>query len=311
MTENSATYTGKGKDQGRSKLSQPESRYRRLRYELSKTKLRPPVIWLRHRNLRPTDVILAAYPRSGSTWSRFILFEILTGKESGFGAVNSGLGGIRTHDGALPVLPGSGRLIMTHEAYRREYKKAIYLVRDGRDVLLSEYAFLKALGRFDGDLDQFVIAFLRGKTNGFSPWRFHVHSWLDSPIAGTPNLLVVRYEDLRSKTEESFKRIVEFLGVDVSLKTIQESIVNNSLDKMRAKEESSPQKASVRGRFVRTGSVQGWRTTLSASQLAMIEQNARDALVRLRYQVSKPCSESERNLWSTSLSVSGLPRISP
>src|SRR5690242_4987063 len=194
--------------ENRSELHKVESRYRRLRYELSKTKVRVPVIWFRHRNVRSADVVFAAYPRSGSTWCRFTLFEILTGRESEFNAVNSGLSGPRVRRQALPVLPGEGRLLVTHEPYRKEYKKAIYLVRDARDVLLSEYAFLKALGRFSGDLDQFVITFLQGKANGFSSWRSHIHSWLDSPLAQTPNLLVVRYENLRSNSQESFQQMV-------------------------------------------------------------------------------------------------------
>jgi Sulfotransferase domain len=303
MTDNSLNV-GKSKDQSRANPPRPESRYRRFRYELSKSKIRRPFVWFGHRHLRPEDIVFDSYPRSGSTWSRFLLFEILTGKDSGFGAVNTTLGGARNRDKAPPVLPGAGRLIMSHEPYRREYKKAIYLVRDGRDVLLSEYAFLTALGRFHGDLDQFIDVFHRGKTNGFSAWRSHVHAWLDSPLAGTPNLLVVKYEDLRSKTEESVKRMVDFLGVDVSPKTIQDAILNNSLEKMRAKEKIAPQKASVRGRFVRTGSVQGWRTGLTAAQIEMVEQNAGDALARLQYQVSRFPSESDPDLWPKTLAAS-------
>ncbi len=285
----------------RPELHKVESRYRRLRYELSKTKVRTPIVWFRHRNVHSTDVVLAAYPRSGSTWCRFTMFEILTGRESEFGAVNSGLSGPRVRATALPVLPDEGRLLVSHEAYREEYKKAIYLVRDGRDVLLSEYTFLKALGRFKGDLDQFVITFLQGKANGYSSWRSHVHSWLDSPLAQTPNLLVMRYEDLRSNTHASFQQIVEFLGIKRSSKAIHEAIVNNSLDKMRVKEQLSPQKVSARGRFVGNGSMQGWRSRLSPSQLTMINHSAGDALLRLGYQISPDLPASTHKVASAVL----------
>ena len=267
----------------RSKPAKPESVYRRLRYELSKTKARSFLLRLRHRGFRPADVFFGSYPRSGSTWSRFILFELLTGHEATFESINSAFEDVGRHSKSLRVLPGEGRLISTHDKYRREYKKAIYLVRDGRDVLLSEYAYLKALGRFEGELDKFVDAFLRGKVNGFGPWQRHVSSWMDSAIAGTPNMLLVRFEDARRDPEKTFSRIAQFLGMAVEPEDLRRIIANNSLERMRAKEDQTPQKASVRDRFVRDGSIQRWRTELSREQCHLVEQVAGDALLHLHY----------------------------
>jgi hypothetical protein len=264
----------------------PGSSYKRLRNRLSRTKARIPVVWLRHRAFHPADIFLGAYPRSGSTWSRFTLFEILTGREAGFDDVNKTLRGVAGFHHGIPVLPGGGRLVGTHEAYRSEYKRAIYLVRDARDVLLSEYAYVKTLGYFDGDLDQFVIEFARGRVNGFGPWYRNVSSWLDSPIAGTANLLVVRFEDLRQNPEELFGRLTEFLGVSADRQAIWRAVANNSLDKMREKEDQSPQLPPGKDRFVRSGSVQGWRGKLTDSQLQVIEQYVGRILFRVGYPVS-------------------------
>jgi len=277
--------SGQG-DARMAKKAKPESMYRRLRYELSKTKARTPLLGLRHHGFRPADVFFGSYPRSGSTWSRFILFELLTGQGATFEGVNSAFRGVGHHAKSLQVLPRGGRLIGTHERYRHEYRKAIYLVRDGRDVLLSEYAYLKALGRFRGELDGFVDAFLRGKVNGFGPWQTHVLSWIESAIAGTPNMLLVRFEDARSDPEKTFGCITEFLGMEVKPEDLRRIIANNSLERMRAKEDRTPQKASVRDRFVRNGSVQGWRKELSQAQLRLVEQLAGDTLLQLQYPVS-------------------------
>jgi hypothetical protein len=160
------------------------------------------------------------------------------------------------------------------------------LVRDARDVLLSEYAYLKALGYFRGDLDQFIAAFLRGRVNGFGPWHRNVSSWLDSRIASTPNLLVVRFEDLRQNPEELFARLTEFLGVSANLQVIRRAVANNTLDKMREKESLSPQLPPGKGRFVRSGSVQGWCGKFTDSQLQVIEQYSGSILTRLGYPVS-------------------------
>ena len=214
------------------------------------------------------------------------MFEILTGRDAGFDAVNNTISGVSSLTHGVPVLPGRGRLVGTHESYRSEYKRAIYLVRDVRDVLLSEYAYVKALGYFCDGLDQFIVAFLRGRVNGFGPWHRNVSSWLDSVIAGTPDLLVLRFEDLRSNPEELFARMTEFLGVSADPQVIRRAVANNSLDKMREKEDRSPQLPPGKDRFVRSGSVQGWRGKLTDSQLHLIEQHAGSMLSRVGYPLS-------------------------
>jgi hypothetical protein len=281
---------------GASKSRKPTSAYRKLRRKLSKTKLRIPHIWLRHRGLTPGDVFFASYPRSGTTWSRFTLFEILHGRDSGFGAVNAEICGIGKHKNATPVLPKNGRLIATHEQYRKEYKRAVYIVRDCRDVLLSEFAYTTNLEFFRGDLDEFVRTFFRGKVSAFAPWQRHITSWLDSPLAGTSNLMVVRYEDLRREPEEGFRRIVDYLGVSVSPERIRSAVANNALDRMKEKERMEPQRASVKGRFVGSGVVQGWRSRLSPEQMQFVDQYAGSVLTRLGYPLSTQLSQGGVNL---------------
>jgi Sulfotransferase domain len=286
LKENPSQQAGKSR-------KKPTSAWRKLRRHLSKTKLRIPHIWLRHRGINPADVFFASYPRSGSTYSRFTLYEILTGREASFHAVNAAFRGVGRHEFGLGVLPGNGRLISSHEQYRKEYKRAIYAVRDARDVALSEFAYTRALEFFRGDLDEFLKVFLCGKISGFGPWPRHINSWLNSPIAGTDNLLVVRFEDLRQDPAEQFKRMAEFLGIGVDEERIRRAIANNSLDKMREKEQAEPQRASVKDRFVRNGSVQGWRSKLSAAQADFIEQHAGSLLRSLGYPVSAAVAESD------------------
>ena len=184
----------------------------------------------------PADVFFGAYPKSGTTWARFVLFEMLSGKASGFKATNQQMPGVGLPFRAMRLLPGGGRLIATHEYYRKDYQRSIYMVRDARDVLLSEYAFLKALDFYHDDLDKFVPYFSLHLCKRVRPLAQEVAaSWLDSPIAGTDNMLVVRYEDLRRDPVPWFARMGEFLGVDVSEEQIKTAVANNSIQSMRAR----------------------------------------------------------------------------
>ena len=87
-----------------------------------------------------------------------------------------------------------GRLIKTHENYRSDYKRAVLLVRDVRDVFLSNYAGYEALGLAPivskGDIDSFLLSFLEGKSHHTGSWQQHTQSWLESPLANNGNLMV-------------------------------------------------------------------------------------------------------------------------
>lgn len=286
MTEVTYGRSDKSDNDRGARRKKPTSAYRRLRRKFVRTRLREAVVWLRHRNLCPADIFFGAYPKSGTTWSRFVLFEMLSGIASGFKATNQLMGGIGDHSKAMPLLPGGGRLISTHEYYRKDYGRAIYLVRDVRDVLLSEYAFLKALDFYRDDLDSFVSHFLFTRVSGYGPWQHNLTSWLDSPIAKNGNLLLIRFEDIRQDPVPCFVRMAEFLGVEVSKEKIKQAVANNSIQKMREKEDKEPVRASIRGRFVRDGAVGSWISRLSPAQVHLIEEHAGSVLLRLGYSLS-------------------------
>ena len=190
---------------------------KQLRFKASRTKLRLPQAWWQHRGLNDKDVLFASFERSGNTWLRFVLMEILTKDNAGFLNVNHILPEMGTHRESKPVLPNGGRLIKTHEQYRSEYKRAIYLMRDLRDVMLSNWARDKEMGfsqYFDNGqgMDGYIESFVQGKVTRFGSWQSHVDSWLNCPLAQNGNLLVVRYEDLRRDTETGLIEMLEFLG---------------------------------------------------------------------------------------------------
>ena len=302
--------------------------FRRIRAKAARSRIRVPRVWLWHFGLKPQDAFLASYPRSGSTWLRFILFEILSGEAAGFGKIDKCIPEIDAHRGVPPILPRGGRLIKTHEKYRKDYTKAIFLVRDLRDVLLSNYARAVECGLAPlvskGDFDSFLLSSLAGSAFQMGSWPEHTRSWLESPPAKNGNLMVVRYEDLRQNPEQALGKLLEFLGVTPDVRTIRKAIENNTLQQMRAKEdrarragEPSPllgchNSAEEDGRFVRKGEVGGWRSKLTDAQVKIIQQYAGDALTAVGYE-SGLVGEEGRSQSTTSahqdLAFASSPRI--
>jgi hypothetical protein len=274
--------------------------FRLVRAKAARSKIRVPLVWSWHLGLKPQDAFLASYPRSGSTWLRFILYEALSGEDAGFRKIEDRLPEIHKHRGIGPILPGGGRLIKTHEQYRSDYKKAVLLVRDVRDVFLSTWAGFSAMDMVPlvskGDFDSFLLSFLQGNALQMGSWQEHSRSWLESPLAKNGNLLVVRYEDLRQNPEQRVGELLRFLGITPNMGIIRKAIENNTLQQMRAKENKAKRAGEEsillgrrksekeESRFVRKGAVGGWRGKLTDAQLKMIEDYTGDTLAAAGYE---------------------------
>ena len=264
--------------------------YRKFRHYLSSTPLRIPVVWYRHRHIQSSDVVLASYPRSGSHWLSFMLFEMLVGQDPDFKSTENALPEVWRGYAAPEFFPGGGHLLRTHEQARPEYKKAIYLVRDVRDVAISEYAYLLYSGIFSASFDTFLRRFVLGRVNCYGDWRRHVGSWRTFHTEKRAQVHWVRYEDLKTDPERELAAIADFIGMKISPVRITKAVLNNDLPHMRDKEDRA-QAARELGyaqpghRFVRTGQAGGWRKELLGSHVELLEAYASEVLLECGYRI--------------------------
>lgn len=253
-----------------------------------KRRLRPLLVRYRHRGIREADVFLASYPRSGSTWLRFMMYEVLTRRPADFDVVNHAIPYVGGHHRAPGLLTDGGRVIKTHELYRASSYRTVYLVRDVRAVLPSMYTQQRRVG-YPGTFESFVQRFVSGDVGPFGTWAQHVTFWTADQATVDEHVLVIRFEDLREDPTTTLRRILLFLGIVPSDRTLATAVRNNDLRAMREKERATSGAAIVNRRedlpFVGSGASEGWRD-LDADHVARVEAMAASALERFGYPLT-------------------------
>jgi hypothetical protein len=258
-----------------------------LRRAKKRSMLRRPVVAWRHRALTSSDTMLVSFPRSGSTWLRFMLAGAVSPEPVEFDSVDEMVpfvGAPRTRRTAR--WGTSGHLIKSHERYSRlydsHYRRFVYLIRDGRDVALSYFYYCLRNGWWLGEFSPFLDAFLTGRLDGYGPWHRHVEGWLEMGARRAEHILV-RYEDLHRDAGAELQRCAGFLHTPLSQENLQEGLAAGSADRMRSSEERSSTLRSHRVAdpgipVVRSTKPSNWRRELTEMDLAKFQRYAGRAL---------------------------------
>jgi hypothetical protein len=242
----------------------------------------------------PGDILLASYPKSGNTWTRFLIANLVfPDREVGFGNVHRiVLDPDVTVQRDFDRAPRP-RIIKSHGSFDPRYRRVICIVRDPRDVVVSQYHYLRKLRRISDEfpMDAFLDRFLAGDLKlHLGSWGQNVGSWL-AARAHSPGFLLLRYEDLLSDTARELKRVAEFIGLPVDSSIISAAVERSSPDKMRESEKAQGQRSAlIKGSrndisFVRSARSGGWRADLTDGQVARIETAWGDLMACLGYEL--------------------------
>jgi len=228
----------------------------------------------------PDDTFLVSFPKSGNTWARFLIANLVRPNEKiDFSNVNRVIPGPEvTRNRELIRMPRP-RIIKSHQYFDPRYKKVIYIVRDPRDVVVSQYYFQRKrkLVADEFPLSDFVGRFLAGETCFYGSWGEHVASWL-ATRHGQPGLLLLRYEDMVADTARELSKVASFLGLSAAPDVIRQAVERSSAETMRQLEKSQAQLfTSTKNTrkdipFVRAAKAGGWRSALPEESALRIEE---------------------------------------
>jgi Sulfotransferase domain len=244
----------------------------------------------------PDDTFLVSYQKSGNTWLRFLLANLMCPR----GPIT-----LLEMEDRVPMIYDCSnwvlrqkprpRIIASHECFDPRYRKVIYVVRDPRDVVISSYYHHLRLRRIPEGypMELFVPRWLQETqydSPRFGAWREHVLSWIETR-GKDPGFLLVRYEDMNRNPQRELGRVSSFLSLDVSTERLAQAIELSSAERMRELEKQQHEvwkrtkglRADVP--FVRRAVAGGWKSALSESLVQAIEAECGAVMESLRYEL--------------------------
>lgn len=261
----------------------------------------------RQRMLERCQVVMIRHPKTGSTWLRTLLTQLYHHRDGisprrVFAADELAL----QKDGLPRWVISNGYYSLEKillEAYRRkdpllEGKKTILLTRHPGDIVVSWHRqYQKRTKRFkrelieadvcpDADVDLRSLerwAFIQREELGLPAIIRYYNDWIEA-LADRDDALIIRYEDLRTDTETTLRRITALLGEEFDDAHFGRAIAFCSVDNMRDLERTGYfQNASLRLRDardpdtlkVRRAHVGGFRSDLNPEQADWLEAQVR------------------------------------
>jgi hypothetical protein len=253
---------------------------------------------------------IASYPKSGNTWLRFMLASYLT-KEPVTSVRTRPLnalipvigGGTNSSEGGLPADRTGPLLVKTHSPpgadalrpYRAETRKAVYLVRNPRDIILSMTNAGK--GKQKLGADDIARAFIANRGIPMSgtgsewanwTWPENARGWTTPALARQYfpgiDVLTVRYEDMRADPLAALIRVLEFLdlGEPVAGEHAAQAAESSALENMRALSEKEAQAREARvGGDGQKVKVKRFGQGLTNQSLACLGEDVEDAYQKL------------------------------
>ncbi len=234
--------------------------------------------------VRPSDVFISSYPRSGTTLTQWILYLLTRAdrpdpphltRVSPWFERSLAIGELTASD--LNTLP-SPRIFKSHlpRQWLPDGARYIYVEREGPDVLVSYFHFYRAYLGFEGTLDEFYRHFMRGRVQ-YGSWFDHIAGWHEH--ASDSDVLILRYESLLSDRRGCIEQMVNFLGWERNEQQIQRAVIESGFERMKRRESMFDHATALlleRGvkpqSFLRTGEVGQGRSALNEVQVRSLRE---------------------------------------
>ena len=277
-----------GKEWAKAVLPDPVLRWLQARRQVwfaRRTRARDRQVFINH--LRADDVFVVGHPKSGNTWVAYML-ALLSYPDRQDQVTLSNI------EAYIPLIPGESDSRISNypdlprpRIFRNEvprypelYPKTIYLIRDPRAALTSYYHMYRTLfNDHQTSLHAFVEEYLaQGCIRRWEPvprWDVQVLEWLKR--ARQPErVLILKYEDMLTDRRAALEKMARFARLDCRPEVLDVAVARGAFSSMQKDEAQHgvyayPGEIAQRGRFVRSGKSDSWRSEMEARTVQRIE----------------------------------------
>ncbi len=190
--------------------------------------------WSSIKEIKEDDIFIVAYPKSGMTWFQNILTGIVYGIDPALSPdtlVQELVPDI--HSKKFYKRFSDPMFFKSHHQPQPNFRRVIYITRDGRDAMVSYYHFLRNLSGQDPNWKELI---LEGKGLNRGWWHEHVEGWLQNPYDA--DIIYLKYEQLKLNPLQELQRVCEFLNIEKQSMQLQFVIEQSSFSKMQKKERT-------------------------------------------------------------------------
>lgn len=260
---------------------------------------------------RPDDILIATYPKAGTTWVSYILDLLYFGQTSPERQTSIPIydrvpfleiyiKSIVSGKDLADALPTSPRLIKTHlpvqfipKSFWEQNCRIVYVGRNAKDNMVSYFHFnrMNKVQPEPGDWSSFFQRFVEGKMV-FGSWYDHVSGWW-AKSQSYDKLHYMFYEDMMQDTGRAIDKLCGFLGLSPSAEektTIMERVkFSNMKDNKMANYSTFTEMNFKVSPFMRKGMVGDWKNHFTVAQNEFFDEDykkkMKDAALQFRTEI--------------------------
>jgi len=240
---------------------------------------------LPNHQLEPNDVFIVGYMKSGTTWFRNLAASVIYGLDSPHIPFAVVWELIPNHGPTKPYYKRyhDPMYFKVHDFPRPQYQRVVFLVRDGRDVVVSLAHHLQNVYKQEIDLLQLT----KGKYSRFGgkyAWYDHAAAWLANPFQA--EMMTIKFENLKNDPIPELRRFCEFVRLERDDAALANAVKFASFENMRDREErlGMDYRTWPKDRhFVRKGQVGSHKNEMPPEILEVFLRKAGGTLRQLGY----------------------------
>jgi Sulfotransferase domain len=225
------------------------------------------------KEVRDTDLFIVSYPRSGNTWTRYILAYLDRGVDSTIPYDELGAIVPDAYYSAERINATRGRrIIKIHEPFLEACPRVVYVHRDYRESLVSYWLFVR---RFSG-YDRSFSEFLHGPIpHEHGSWKEHIRALHRRRAADPDTIFVIAYDGLVADFGGTVGRLVEWsgIGAGVDISVVQQRTTLATLADEERRGGSAFNSRTGSHFYADSGRGMEWRSYWSADDLAWLARD--------------------------------------